>query len=567
MAEQIKTSEIETLRSQLAIVQKKNDHLAKIATSLAKAVSPIEMAEVIVVECQAALQADAICIFTPSGQEQYEMVAERGCTSEFKNAWKKIPRSILPVAENPNSQFAYFYGDSNAFKKNVPSAVELLKNANRHTICYAPLVVVNRVIGMLGYSYNSKPNLVLNEEFISVLISLCAQALERVQLFELESKARNEAQIANQAKTDFLANMSHEIRTPLGVVQGYSELLVESPGLTSQQRHWVSVIRRNAKQLMSIIGEVLDLAKIEAEKIDVEIIRCSLSEIIEDVQVAALYRARQKEIQINFFHENLPDWIHTDPTLFRQIFLNLVVNAIKFTEQGGVAVHLRMVGSDSIEVTIKDTGVGMTLEQQGRLFTPFIQGDTSTRRKYGGTGLGLFISKRLALALGGDVELVSSQIDTGSVFRFTLTCTSEVEQRGPRALRIAHDQNDFDLTGTTVLLVEDCIDNHELIQQILTARGAKLEMATSGQEGIDMALSNNYDVILMDIQMPKMDGHEAMARLRSLGYKKPIAAFTANALKSEKERSLREGFNDYITKPIDSRALILSIKNLSASVY
>lgn len=535
-----------------------NHHLRRIAAALAGQISLNEMADLVAEECKIALSADSTCIFLAHDNNSYEMYGERGCTEAFKLNWKYIPEAVVARMNAQDGRLIMASADH--LKQAFPEAAQAIETSGRKIIAYARMQVNGRPIGILAFAYDRVIDFELDRDYVLTIIDFCAQALERVRLTEREQLNRQQAEAANRAKTAFLANVSHEIRTPIGVIQGFADLLLESGGLTTTQRHWASVIRRNTQQLTGIIGEVLDISKIEAEKIEIENIGFSLKELLADVRTTAEFKAREKGIQFLFECGEVPEWVRSDPTRLRQILVNLVGNAIKFTVQGHVKVRVNCNLAGRLEVEVRDTGIGISPESQLTVFDPFIQADTSTRRCFGGTGLGLTIAKRLAKALGGDVCLKESIQGRGSVFIFHMDCQRE---DSPEARELQNESHrECELEGLRILLVEDSPDNQDLICSLLAREGASVDVVDSGIMGVKKALEENYNVVLMDIQMPGLDGHEAVARLRAQGYNRPIAALTAHALSSERLKSLREGFDDYLTKPIDRVRLIRSLKRL-----
>jgi len=532
-------------------------HLQRIVAALTQNLSVREMAEIVVDECSMALGCDAACIYLLQSDE-YELIAEKGCTDRFKKEWRIIPKAYLPRLMSKHPQEALFVGSNDELKQEVREAESMIEQSGRKVIAYSPLVVNDESIGMLGFSYNKKPRRKIDRTFILTIIGFCAQALERVRLMEREQLARQQAEAANVAKTAFLANVSHEIRTPIGVIQGFVDLLLDS-SLTTVQRHWASVIRRNTQQLTGIIGEVLDISKIEAEKIEIDSVEFSLSEILEDVRTTAAFKAQEKNIDLIWDCDRVPDWVRSDPTRLRQVMLNLIGNAIKFTVQGWVSVKVCYEGDQSLRVTVRDSGVGIPIETQQSIFEPFTQADSSTRRRFGGTGLGLTIAKRLARAMDGDVVLFESELGKGSCFKFHIHLEEVV---APDVCAMPQPSRDYELQGMKVLLVEDSPDNQDLICNLLVREGALVDVADSGLTGVEKALAKRYNVVLMDIQMPGLDGHQAVTQLRAQGYNRPIAALTAHALSSERQKAVLEGFDDYLTKPIDRTRLIRSVKRL-----
>lgn len=383
--------------------------------------------------------------------------------------------------------------------------------------------------------------------------------------------ARRVAEEANRAKSDFLANISHEIRTPLGVIAGFTDLALQRSQNKGEIYGYLKTIERNSKQLGLLIGEVLDMSKIEANKLEVEKVQFSLRALIEEVISSSQLKAQKKGIElISSINEPFPDHFESDPTKIRQILNNLIGNAIKFTEYGKVQLTssaLSEIQNDvevGIEFTVEDSGVGMTLKQQKKIFCPFEQADSSTTRKYGGTGLGLFISKQMAKALGGDVKLRWSRIGHGSCFIAKIKgkpfC---IKASGVKDLTGSKSRTEKKLDGTKVLVAEDSKDIQSLLKLYLEDAGAQVDMANDGLEAIDKVEHHSYDVVLMDIQMPRLDGHHATARLRESGYKKPIIALTAHAFTDERDRALSGGFNRYLIKPISKRNLIEGIHQVT----
>lgn len=382
-------------------------------------------------------------------------------------------------------------------------------------------------------------------------------------------KARIEAENANRMKSAFLANMSHEIRTPLVAIKGFSELLLTQASSRQEVVKWLQTIAKNADQLQLLIDDVLDLAKVESGRLEMKLMRCSLQDIVDDVYSLVAAKAQEKGLIFKVaFEEDTPMMIDTDPGRLRQILLNVIGNAIKFTERGSVEVLIRHLPAEadrlhsSVECIVRDTGIGLTDDQKKRLFLPFVQADSSTTRRFGGTGLGLILSRNLVRALGGDLQLLNSRPGVGSTFLIRLESDNEsdgvIESRSSasEAPKIAIEVR---LDGVKVLLVDDMHDNRVIISRFLEHAGANVKTADNGSQGIDRALQGDFDLVLMDIQMPEMNGVEAMLSLRSQGFTKPIVALTAQASLDEREECLAQGFTDHISKPVNRRELIASI--------
>jgi signal transduction histidine kinase/CheY-like chemotaxis protein len=393
-----------------------------------------------------------------------------------------------------------------------------------------------------------------------------------------------EAQIlseqANQTKSRFLAAITHEIRTPLGIILGFADLALDAKGINEEVRDYLVGIKRNGNSLLNLIGDVLDLSKIEANKMEMDLRQVPLHETLDDVISSLNLLAREKGLNLKLIKdEPLPTFISTDPLRFRQILINLIGNAIKFTEKGEVSLRVRglskpVVGSPiHLEFLIQDSGIGIVPEFKKTIFQPFSQGESLKSQTHRGTGLGLALSKQLAIALGGDAELVHSEVGKGSTFRFYINgglyskAPIEKEPKKTDAHRNStslSSQTLPPLEGVNILVAEDSSDNQLLIKRYLTSAGARIDFANDGLEALSMANKKDYSVILMDIQMPNLDGYEATQRLRKEGYKKKIIALTANAFREERERILSGGFDQYLTKPISRINLI---KEISAILF
>ena len=404
------------------------------------------------------------------------------------------------------------------------------------------------------------------------------------------------AESATRAKSEFLANMSHEIRTPMTAILGYVNILagqLETP----EHVEALGIIRRNGDHLLAVINDILDLSKIEAGKLQIERNSCSPAAVAADVISLMRPRAKEKGLGLKLeFAGPAPETVSTDAIRLRQILLNLLGNAVKFTEAGGVRLIVRMAAGHHVPVVggagqrlvyeVVDTGIGMTPAQVEGLFQPFHQAETSTARRFGGTGLGLAIAKRLAEMLGGEIEVASHpgqgstftlSIDPGPLEGVAMLARATEALATPAARPAA--QNPLPRLNCRILLAEDGDDNQRIISFLLTKAGAEVTAVNNGRKALEMALAGHrgtrgklgqrwddaivpFNVILMDMQMPEMDGYEATHRLREEGYTGPIIALTAHAMADDRQKCLNAGCDDYATKPIDRATLIGAIAGI-----
>ncbi len=426
------------------------------------------------------------------------------------------------------------------------------------------------------YDNNNYQGVLLNIIDVTDLVEARRQAekakaeVERInQHLELETARANDmtarAEEANMAKSQLLANMSHEIRTPMNAIIGFSDLLADED-LPEEQKQDVNIIRDSAHNLLDLINDILDFSRIEAKKLELDRVECSLGRVLSFIESTARLVADKKSLDFKIIERGkLPERIRTDPARLRQCLINLTNNALKFTEKGHVYLNVfleRRKGDNQpyIRFDIEDTGIGIPRDKQKRIFEAFVQADGSTSRKYGGTGLGLAITRQLAELLGGELT-VTSQVGKGSVFSLVIPAGLDVTDQPRLDIHATHTsprkaETKQSVFSGNILVAEDVPTNQALMKSLLEKMGLKVTIAEDGNEAMQKVLTGQFDLVFMDMQMPRMDGYEATRELRIQGITTPIVALTANVMKGDDQKCIEAGCDDYLTKPVDRRELL-----------
>lgn len=554
-----------------ARMQNKVLRLHAIANELTRSENISEIARIIIEEGMEAIGAGAGAIGLVGEDDKrdiqvvYDKVNNEVRRGSEANSFRGV---VLDVFQRREPIYIY---SRNEVLSRYPDMGRIKGAEKLQSLAALPLLGHDKVLGAICLGFESTE--VFSRERKSYFVILAEQAtlsIERARLFEAEKAARASAEIASQAKSQFLANMSHEIRTPMNAILGFTDLLGDK-GLTEEEREeYRRRIRANGDQLLHLIDDILDLSKVEADRLNFEKVPFSVIDLIRDVHESLSIMIKGKKITTRLvITDDVPQMIKSDPVRLRQILTNLLGNAAKFTSEGFIETHVSYIpGSKkeppSIVIDVEDSGPGIAEEFHANLFTPFSQGDGSITRRFGGTGLGLALSKKFAEALGGSLSLVHSALGQGSIFRVVLPVESRVvgkaKSHEAEERPIEPAATGDDLSGTRILLAEDSPDNEALIRAYLKQTGAEIQVARDGAEALEKALESDFDLILMDIQMPRMDGLEATRRLRQRNFTRPIVALSAHALAEEVQRSLAAGCQAHLTKPVTRKTLIKGIK-------
>ncbi len=500
-----------------------------------------------------------------------QLLSVDGRTLQVNSAWRKLWAIPEEIVENVILKNYNLLEDPQLAEKGILPQIKRGLEGHGGKI---PAILYDAETKMLGRGRWVEGHIepIFDEDGnVSEAVLIHIDVTDKIE-FETQLKAaRDAAEEANRVKSAFLANMSHEIRTPLGAILGFSELLKDQKLPPQEAVEYLEIIDRSGKALIKIIDDILDLSKVETGRLHIENISTDIGLILSDVVSMLKIQATQKQIEliIHKYEVSLTN-VYTDPIRLRQILINLIGNAVKFTQAGKIEIRVIEVMRNQIphlQISVADAGVGISEEKQNYLFKPFSQIDDTRARPFGGTGLGLALSKRLAEAMHAEVFLEKSELKKGSTFCLALPLENSafVNSLFEKDWSVKQSENDSvpELSGLKILLVDDSDDNLRLINRILTKKGALVFEASNGAEALAKAASNEYDIVLMDIQMPVMDGFEAIQALRQKNYQVPIIALTAHAMIEERDRCLRAGANAHLPKPVQSADLSATIRKLT----
>jgi len=532
-------------------------------------------------EITTAMDAANDCVFMFDADTLRFVYANQGAIKQVGYQLDEL-RLMSPVDIKPHFSLEEFRELIRPLKESPGQSVNIRTEHQRRDGQRIPVEISLQLVSCLGQ----------NGRFIAIVRDIREQICTENAL----EAAKEQAELSNRVKSDFLANMSHEIRTPMTAILGFADLLVaedafrSNPELASSA---VQTIRSNANHLLTIINDILDMSKIESGRMTVEQIEMNPIEIVQEVLSLLRPSAIEKRVNIRLsFDSEVPLQIYSDPTRLRQILVNLIGNAIKFTETGSVTLRVCLEPShEKLKFSVIDTGIGMTKEQcdEIRKFKAFTQAENSVQRQFGGTGLGLRISNAFATLLGGSLSVESTR-KVGSTFSFKISTGNLSDVAMLQSNQVAQIQSEIvvqsrtqpspesetaPLTGLHILLAEDGLDNQRLISFLLKKAGASVTIADNGRIAAELieSFDQSFDVVLMDMQMPELDGFEATRRLRKAGHSCPIVALTAHAMNSDRQKCLDAGCDDYVSKPIDRESLIQTVRlygrlqNRAASLF
>ncbi len=449
------------------------------------------------------------------------------------------------------------------------SEQQVLRKIDVQSILIEPVFVDEVFFGFLSFADCEKPYPWTTVE-VDTLYTV-AEALGATIFQQQKESLRNAklaADAASRVKSDFLANMSHEIRTPMNAVLGMSRLALDTK-LATEQKGYIEKAYTSAESLLGIVNDILDFSKIEAGKLTTEVVDFRLQTVFDNLINVVGFKAEEQGLELRTsIANNIPEYLKGDPLRLGQVLINLANNAVKFTASGSVSIRVKLLEQIDerplLHFKVKDTGIGLTTEQCNKLFISFGQADTSTTQKFGGSGLGLVISKKLIELMGGTIRL-DSVYSQGSCFHFTLPLTIGTNPFPDRKQQLANEQDEIDrLAGTRILLVEDNNMTQELAKILLSRKGMEVTIANNGIEALQFLETCDFDCVLMDIQMPMMDGYTTARKIRELPQYKdlPIIALTANVMSGDREKSRDAGMSGHVGKPFDERELFGTIAKL-----
>ncbi|MCB9091993.1 MAG: response regulator [Halobacteriovoraceae bacterium] len=495
---------------------------------------------------------------------------------------KKINSKVLSYIHNAKTLLR-----SDSTREEVSNSIRFLTN-NSGNNPSGLSDYINEMIILIEEQYNQ--NISLLDQIVFAIICLCVLEVFLVwfllfrplnsTIFEQNEQlldAIMKVESASRSRTDFLANVSHEIRTPMTAILGYAELLQKETSMTEKKKNIaIAIINQNASHLLSLLDEVLDVSKIEAGKFELKKEVVHLSKLLKEVYLLLIVKAKEKNLKLIFeTNENVPKYVRTDAKRLKQILFNIIGNAIKFTDVGEICLDLtyEYKGRDKkLIFRIKDTGMGIPKEKLKKIFAPFEQGSTAANREHTGTGLGLVLSRGLARKMGGDVVVQETTIGKGTIFRIEIDPGRVTEKEIKKVeSHLSEEKNDEKnsklnlknrLQGKSILVVDDAKENARLFETYLAAAGAKVEIAYEGKKVLEKTQKHTFDLILLDLQMPGMDGFQVIEKLKKEGYKGTVSALTAHAMNEEYEKTKKAGFDGHITKPISSQSLVENVYKL-----